>query len=124
MSTLPSQLAGGLCSPARLCTALHSPAQPWQACSFRLCPPAASHGHAFTPPTQVGFTHSAIYKLPEGVVAFFVKPTLVYLYGVDKALVTGAAAALRAVRPPNDYTGNGVLMLGEEVKLRQRAGSK
>jgi ribosomal protein L6P/L9E len=58
------------------------------------------------------------------VVAFFVKPTLLYLYGVDKALVTGAAAALRAVRPPNSYTGNGVMLLGEEVKLRQRAGSK
>ncbi|KAI8469130.1 MAG: hypothetical protein J3K34DRAFT_522405 [Monoraphidium minutum] len=73
---------------------------------------------------KVGFTHSAIYKLPEGVAAFFVKPTLVYLYGVDKALVTGAAAALRAVRPPNAYTGNGVALLGEETKLRQRAGSK
>lgn len=73
---------------------------------------------------KVGFTNSAIYKLPEGVVAFFVKPTLVYVYGVDKALVTGAAAALRAVRPPNPYTGNGVMLLGEEVKIRQRAGSK
>ncbi|GBF98899.1 ribosomal protein L6 [Raphidocelis subcapitata] len=73
---------------------------------------------------KVGYTQSALYKLPEGVVAFFIKPTLVYLYGVDKALVTGTAAALRAVRPPNPYTGNGVLMLGEEVKLRQRAGSK
>jgi ribosomal protein L6P/L9E len=49
---------------------------------------------------------------------------LLYLYGVDKALVHGAAAALRAVRPPNAYTGNGVMLLGEEVKLRQRAGKK
>ncbi|KIY99169.1 hypothetical protein MNEG_8793 [Monoraphidium neglectum] len=73
---------------------------------------------------KVGFTNAAIYKLPEGVVAFFLKPTLVYLYGVDKAQVTGAAAALRAVRPPNAYTGNGVMLLGEEVQLRQRAGSK
>lgn len=73
---------------------------------------------------KVGFTHSAIYALPDGVVAFFIKPTLLYLYGVDKALVSGAAAALRAVRPPNAYTGNGVMRLGEEVKLRQRAGSK
>lgn len=73
---------------------------------------------------KVGFTHAAIYKLPDGVVAFFVKPTLAYLYGADKALVTGAAAALRAVQPPNKYTGNGVALVGEEVKLRQRAGSK
>jgi ribosomal protein L6P/L9E len=47
-----------------------------------------------------------------------------YLYGIDKALVTNTAAAIRAVRKPNAYTGNGIQLVGETLKLKQRAGSK
>jgi ribosomal protein L6P/L9E len=47
-----------------------------------------------------------------------------YLYGIDKALVTNTAAAIRAVRKPNAYTGNGIQLVGEVLKLKQRAGSK
>lgn len=55
---------------------------------------------------------------------FCVKPTLMYLYGVDKQVVTNTAAAIRAVRKPNAYTGNGIQLVGENMKLKQRAGSK
>ncbi len=73
---------------------------------------------------KVGFKAAAVVRLPEGVRAFFVRPTLAYLYGADRAAVGNAAASLRAVRPPNAYTGNGVQLVGEEIKLRQRAGAK
>jgi large subunit ribosomal protein L6 len=73
---------------------------------------------------QVGFTKAAIFPLPEGVLGLCVKPTLMYLYGVDKHLVTNTAAAIRAVRKPNSYTGNGIQLVGETVRLKQRAGSK
>ncbi|WIA22928.1 hypothetical protein OEZ86_009862 [Tetradesmus obliquus] len=73
---------------------------------------------------KVGYTRACIFQFPEGVLAFFVKPALMYLYGVDKALVTNTAAAIRAVRKPNAYTGNGVQLVGEVLKLKQRAGSK
>lgn len=73
---------------------------------------------------QVGYTRACIFQLPEGVLAFFVKPTLMYLYGIDKALVTNTAAAIRAIRKPNAYTGNGIQLVGETLKLKQRAGSK
>lgn len=73
---------------------------------------------------KVGYTRACIFQLPEGVLAFFVKPTLMYLYGIDKALVTNTAAAIRAIRKPNAYTGNGVQLVGEQLKLKQRAGSK
>lgn len=73
---------------------------------------------------QVGYTRACIFQLPEGVLAFFVKPALMYLYSVDKALVTNTAAAIRAVRKPNAYTGNGIQLVGEVLKLKQRAGSK
>lgn len=73
---------------------------------------------------QVGYTRACIFQLPDGVLAFFVKPNLMYLYGIDKALVTNTAAAIRAVRKPNAYTGNGIQLVGEVLKLKQRAGSK
>jgi len=73
---------------------------------------------------KVGFKAAAVVRLPAGVRAFFVRPTLAYLYGADRAAVGNAAASLRAVRPPNAYTGNGVQLVGEEIKLRQRAGAK
>lgn len=73
---------------------------------------------------QVGYTRACIFQLPVGVQAFFVKPTLMYLYGIDKALVTGTAAAIRAIRKPNAYTGNGIQLVGETLRLKQRAGSK
>lgn len=73
---------------------------------------------------QVGYTKPAIFPLPEGVLGLCVKPSLMYLYGVDKQLVTNTAAAIRAVRKPNAYTGNGIQLVGETIKLKQRAGSK
>eukprot|EP00879_Flechtneria_rotunda_P013535 GHRR01014133.1.p1 GENE.GHRR01014133.1~~GHRR01014133.1.p1 ORF type:complete len:426 (+),score=168.68 GHRR01014133.1:344-1621(+) len=73
---------------------------------------------------KVGYTRACIFPLPDGVLGFFVKPTLMYLYGIDKALVTNTAAAMRAVRKPNAYTGNGIQLVGETIKLKQRAGSK
>lgn len=73
---------------------------------------------------QVGYTKAAIFPLPEGVLGLCVKPSLMYLYGVDKQLVTNTAAAIRAVRKPNAYTGNGIQLVGETIKLKQRAGSK
>lgn len=95
---------------------------PWDPCQFCLrctttCTPCARC-------PQVGYTRAAIFPLPEGVLAFFVRPTLMYLYGVDKHLVTNTAAAIRAVRKPNPYTGNGIQLADEEVKIKQRAGSK
>lgn len=44
--------------------------------------------------------------------------------GVELQAVRDAAMRIRRVRPPNAYTGNGIRLLDEEVKLRQRAGSK
>lgn len=73
---------------------------------------------------KVGFTKSAIFPLPPGVRAFLLRPTLTYLMGVDKALVRSTAMAIRAIRPPNVYTGNGVQLADEQLVLRPRSGKK
>ncbi|PNH01753.1 50S ribosomal protein L6, partial [Tetrabaena socialis] len=72
----------------------------------------------------VGYSRSAVYPLPPHVRAFFLKPTLLYLYGLELAELRRVAAEVRAVRPPNPYTGNGVQYLDEAIKLKQRAGAK
>jgi hypothetical protein len=38
--------------------------------------------------------------------------------------VRNVAMAIRKVRPPNPYTGNGLQLVDEVVKIRQRAGAK
>lgn len=112
----------------------------WSCACQRHCLPVAGCAHAFACmqqravgrahmyaaliPPQVGYTRACIFPLPEGVLAFFVKPTLMYLYGIDKAVVHNTAAALRAVRSPNAYTGNGVQIVGEELDLKKRASTK
>lgn len=51
---------------------------------------------------KVGFTRTAVYPLAEGVKAFFLKPTIMYLYGTcntlgsDDGTIFGLTASLRA----------------------------
>ena len=120
----PRPCAAKLCS-AVLCCAVLCWLQLTLLCRVVLLPRSSvclSVPLIFAP--QVGFTKAAIFPLPEGVVGLFVKPNLMYLHGVDKHLVTNTAAAIRAVRKPNAYTGNGIQLVGETIKLKQRAGSK
>ncbi len=73
---------------------------------------------------KVGFSATVLFPLPPGVRAFCLRPTLTYLYGVDKALVRSTAMAVRRVRPPNAYTGNGIQLTDEVVRLRPKRGTK
>ncbi len=69
---------------------------------------------------RVGFSRPVIYVLPEGVRAFCLKPTLTYLYGLEKNKLDALAQQIRKVRKPNAYTGNGIQIVGEVIKLKQR----
>jgi large subunit ribosomal protein L6 len=42
----------------------------------------------------------------------------IYVRGTDKQAVGQLAAQIRAVRPPNAYTGKGIRYAGEEVKVK------
>jgi large subunit ribosomal protein L6 len=42
----------------------------------------------------------------------------VHVRGIDRQSVGQTAAEIRAVRPPNAYTGKGIRYLGEQVKLK------
>ncbi|EFJ40918.1 hypothetical protein VOLCADRAFT_99166 [Volvox carteri f. nagariensis] len=73
---------------------------------------------------KVGYSRTVVYPLPPHIRAFCLKPTLVYLYGLEMDELQRVAAEIRSIRKPNPYTGNGVQYVDEVVKLKQRARAK
>jgi large subunit ribosomal protein L6 len=69
---------------------------------------------------EVGFTHSVIMDIPEGISVVIEKENLIKVSGVNKQLVGEFAAKIRAVKPPDPYKGKGIKYLDE--KIRRKAG--
>lgn len=67
---------------------------------------------------KLGTSHDIIYKLPGDVRGFCTSSTEFYLYGVDKARVTGVAAQLIALRKPDPYKGKGVSIQNSLIRLK------
>lgn len=73
---------------------------------------------------QVGLPKPVIYPLPPDIRAFCVRPTLTYLYGLQLDRLQQIASDIRAVRKPSVYTGNGIQLVGEVLRQKQRSGRK
>jgi large subunit ribosomal protein L6 len=69
---------------------------------------------------QVGFSHTVEVQPLPGVTLRVEGNNRIHVEGNDKQVVGEQAARMRAVRPPNVYTGKGVRYLGEQV--RRKAG--
>nr|8A22_Ae Chain Ae, uL6m [Polytomella magna]8APN_Ae Chain Ae, uL6m [Polytomella magna]8APO_Ae Chain Ae, uL6m [Polytomella magna] len=69
---------------------------------------------------KIGFTDPAVFMLPPTIKAFFLKPTLMYLYGLNIDELRKTAMDIRALRKPNVFTGNGIALLDETVRIKQR----
>lgn len=67
---------------------------------------------------NLGYSHSIVFPVPEGVQVEVDKQTLITLRGVDKYLVGQTAAQIRALRPPDSYKGKGVRYAGEVVRKK------
>lgn len=68
----------------------------------------------------VGFSHPVEVDPLEGVTFSVEANTKVNVMGNDKQKVGETAARIRAIRPPNVYTGKGIRYAGEQV--RRKAG--
>lgn len=68
----------------------------------------------------VGFTHSVVYEVPEGITIEVPRPTQIMIRGIDKQRVGQVAARLRAFAPPEPYKGKGIRYAGEVI--RRKAG--
>ena len=69
---------------------------------------------------QVGFSHPVSVTPRDGITFRVEGNDQIHVDGIDKQTVGETAARLRAIRPPNVYTGKGLRYLGEQV--RRKAG--
>ena len=70
----------------------------------------------------LGYSHPIEFTAPEGI-AFEIdkeKKNILFISGIDKAVVGQVAAEIRELRPPEPYKGKGIRYLGE--KIRRKAG--
>lgn len=71
----------------------------------------------------VGYSHKVEFPAPPGI-SYAVDGARITVTGIDKQLVGQVAAQLRAVRPPNRYTGKGLRYFGEFIKLKPGKAAK
>jgi len=69
---------------------------------------------------QVGYTKPVEFTPPTGISLVTEGPTQISVLGIDKELVGGVAAKIRAVKPPDSYLGKGIKYAGE--RIRRKAG--
>jgi large subunit ribosomal protein L6 len=67
---------------------------------------------------SVMLSHTVEIQPREGITLVVEDNNLVFVRGIDKQAVGQTAAEIRAVRPPNAYTGKGARYRGEQVKLK------
>jgi large subunit ribosomal protein L6 len=68
----------------------------------------------------LGYSHPIAFQLPRGVTAKVERQVIVTLEGPDRELLGQAAAAIRALRPPEPYKAKGVKYAEETI--RRKAG--
>jgi len=69
---------------------------------------------------QLGFSHTIIFKAPEGIILEVTEPTKFRVKGFNKEQVGQVAANIRKLRPPEPYKGKGIRYKNENV--RKKAG--
>ena len=67
----------------------------------------------------LGFSHPVEYTAGKGVTIEVPAQTEVSISGADKQQVGQVAADIRAIRPPNAYSGKGVRFAEERLSLKE-----
>ncbi|MEO5734768.1 MAG: 50S ribosomal protein L6 [Rubrivivax sp.] len=68
---------------------------------------------------QIGFSHSVVKDMPEGIKVLTPTQTEIVISGADRQVVGQLAAEVRAFRPPEPYKGKGIRYAGERVTLKE-----
>ncbi len=77
-----------------------------------------SVGASSTLVMALGFSHSVIVEIPEGLKVTAEK-NVITVTGVDKEVVGAFVAKVRALKPPEPYKGKGIRYEGEVIKRKQ-----
>lgn len=67
---------------------------------------------------NVGFSHSMVLPLPEGIDVRVDSPNKVIVKGIDKEQVGSFAAKIRSLRKCNPYKAKGIRYAGESIKRK------
>ena len=67
---------------------------------------------------SVMLSHTVDIQPLEGIELEVEGNNLIHVRGMDKQMVGQTAAEIRAVRPPNVYTGKGIRYRGESIRLK------
>ena len=67
----------------------------------------------------LGFSHSVVFPIPEGITIEAPSQTEVLIKGADKQRVGQVAAEIRGIRPPEPYKGKGVKYSDEKITLKE-----
>ena len=65
----------------------------------------------------VGYSHPVEFEVPDGI-QVTIEKSIINLEGIDKDLVGGFAAKIRAARKPEPYKGTGIRYIGEVVRRK------
>lgn len=68
---------------------------------------------------SLGFSHDAVYDVPEGVTVSVPRPTEIVVNGIDRQLVGQVAAEIREYREPEPYKGKGVKYAEERIVRKE-----
>ncbi|MDA0230778.1 MAG: 50S ribosomal protein L6 [Proteobacteria bacterium] len=68
---------------------------------------------------DLGYSHSVLYDIPDGITITCEKPTDIAVTGRDKQIVGQVAADIRSFRKPEPYKGKGIRYVGEYVRRKE-----
>ena len=68
---------------------------------------------------ELGYSHSVLYDIPEGITIACEKPTDISITGRDKQKVGQVASEIRSFRKPEPYKGKGIRYVGEYVRRKE-----
>ncbi|QJC34553.1 50S ribosomal protein L6 [Enterobacteriaceae endosymbiont of Donacia crassipes] len=68
---------------------------------------------------MIGFSHTILYTIPDGIVGKCLNQNEIILKGIDKQLLGQVAAKIRSYRPPEPYKGKGIRYSYEIIKIKE-----
>jgi len=68
---------------------------------------------------DLGYSHSVLYDIPDGITITCEKPTDIAVTGRNKQIVGQVAAEIRSFRKPEPYKGKGIRYVGEYVRRKE-----
>ena len=67
----------------------------------------------------VGYSHPVNKDMPAGITVATPLPTEIIIKGADRQRVGQIAAEIRAIRPPEPYTGKGIRYSDEKITIKE-----